>query len=349
MAYMANKKKQLEKPRKEKDDEYYTLYEDISAEVSKYKEQLKGKRILCPCDWDESYNEEIVFKEENHIIETAMFRNNGSIKRVDIDKSKEKFEKDINLVKCNFVKFLVSLADVYGIKSISACGYDPATDQGIKFQNVDYSHYDLVITNPPFSQFREFIGTMFKNKMEFLVIGPQTAISYKDVFSFIKNNQLWLGYHHHLTGFHRADGTFLSAKKPEGAIARSCCWFTNLDVSYRHDQMILSEEYSNEKFPKYENYDAIEVNKTKNIPCDYDGCMGVPITFLQKYSPEQFEIIGLGISNSGLEIGVQPYKNEHKKYRKEIQKRGAVDGDLYMMINEVVTVPFARILIRKKG
>lgn len=125
-------------------------------------------------------------------------------------------------------------------------------------------------------------------------------------------------------------------------------WFTNLDISKRHEDLILYKNYTEEEYPKYENFDAINVNKTKDIPVDYNGYMGVPITFLDKYNPDQFEIIGLGISNSGIEIGVQPYKEEHKKYRKEIQKRGAVDGDLYMMTNGVVDVPYARIIIKNK-
>jgi hypothetical protein len=125
-------------------------------------------------------------------------------------------------------------------------------------------------------------------------------------------------------------------------------WFTDLDYKERHEDLDLYKHYSPEEYPKYENYDAINVNKTADIPCDYVGAMGVPITFLDKYNPEQFEIIGLGISNSGLEVGVRPYKPEHKKYRKEIQKRGAVDGDLYMMRNGIVEVPYARILIRNK-
>jgi hypothetical protein len=125
-------------------------------------------------------------------------------------------------------------------------------------------------------------------------------------------------------------------------------WFTNLDITKRHEEMILYKIYNPDEYPKFENYDAINIDVTQNIPMDYDGDMGVPITFLNKYNPDQFEIIGLGISNSGLEIGVQPYKKEHKKYRKEIQKRGAVDGDLYMMENGVVTVPYTRIIIRNK-
>ncbi len=314
-----NKKSQLEDTNRNRDDEYYTLYEDISAEVSKYKKQLKGKRILCPCDWDESYNEEIVFKEENHIIDTTMFRSNGSIKRVDIEKSKEKFEKNLNLVKCNFVKFLVAQADSYGIKSISACGYDPVTDQGIKFQNVDYCQYDLIITNPPFSQFREFINVLTKNNMEFLVIGPQTAISYKEIFHHIKGNKMWLGYHHHLSGFKRLDGTFIDAKKPEGSIPRACCWYTNLDVSYRHDEMILNKEYNAEKYPFYKEYDGLKpifVKNTKEIPYNYEKEMAVPITFLQKFNPDQFEIIELWAS-------AEPYLEDGKR-------------------------TFARIIIRKK-
>lgn len=125
-------------------------------------------------------------------------------------------------------------------------------------------------------------------------------------------------------------------------------WFTNLDINKRHEDLILYKNYTPEEYPKYENFNAININKTKDIPMDYKGFMGVPITFLDKYNPDQFEIIGLGISNSGIEIGVQPYKPEHKKYRKEIQKRGAVDGDLYMITNGVVDVPYARIIIKNK-
>ena len=121
-----------------------------------------------------------------------------------------------------------------------------------------------------------------------------------------------------------------------------------MDFNERHEDLILYKKYNEEEYPKYENFDAINVDVTKDIPVDYAGAMGVPITFIDKYNPDQFEIIGLGISNSGIEIGVEPYKPEHKKFRKEIQKRGAVDGDLYMMKNDIVEVPYARILIKNK-
>ena len=284
-------KQSLYKANKVKDDEFYTLYEDVANEVSRYKEQLTGKKILCPCDWDESYNEEIVYKEEGFVGPSNLLDSGGTIKKINIKASKEKIEKELSLIKCNFVKFLVAHADAYGIKSISVSGYNPATGKGVRFQNVDYSKYDLVITNPPFSQFREFIDTMFKNKMQFLVIGPLTAITYKEVFGHIQNNEMWLGYAKQLSGFKLADGTELLAKNPEGSVARACKWYTNLEVQNRHDKIILTEAYGSKKYLKYDNFDAIEVSKVSEIPFDYDGAMGVPVTFLQKYNPEQFEII----------------------------------------------------------
>ncbi|TSC93770.1 MAG: N-6 adenine-specific DNA methylase EcoRI [Parcubacteria group bacterium Licking1014_1] len=284
-------KQSLYKAHKIKDDEFFTLFEDVSNEVSHYKEQLKGKRIICPCDWDESYNEEVVFKEEGFIGPSNLLDKGGTIKKIDIKASKKKIEKPLSLIKCNFVKFLVAHADAYGIKSISVSGYNPANGKGVKFQDVDYSKYDLVITNPPFSQFRDFIETMFKNKMDFLVVGPITAITYKEIFSHIKDNKMWLGYAKQLSGFRLADGTLVLSKNPEGSVPRACKWYTNLDVAYRHDKMILTENYSPEKYPKYDNYDGIEVSQTKKIPHNYTGTMGVPVTFLTKFNPDQFEIV----------------------------------------------------------
>ncbi|MDR0538997.1 MAG: adenine-specific methyltransferase EcoRI family protein [Spirochaetaceae bacterium] len=284
---------------KQRDDEFYTLFADIAGELPKYhsfKKQFEGKRIICPCDWDASFDEIFVYKEEGYVPpQGSMFENGGTIKEIDIEKSRQKIEKDINLVKCNFVRFLVAHAEDYGIKSVSASGYDPAAGRGVKFQDIDYSHYDMVITNPPFSLFREFIDIMFKNNNEFLIIGPLTAITYTDIFQHIQKNELWLGYAKQLSGFELADGTKLLAKNPEGSTARACKWYTNLDVSYRHDRMILTEKYSPSKHPKYYNYDGIDISKTVDIPYDFEGHMGVPVSFLAKHNPEQFEIITKGV------------------------------------------------------
>ena len=172
---MANDSEMLNKSKNStRDDknEYYTLYEDIAAELSNYKEILRGKRIICPCDWDESLEEVCVFASEEVVRAGTLFEVGGSIKTIDTGKTKH-FERDLNIVKCNFIKYLISHAEDWGISSVSVSGYNPSTGEGVKFQDVDYSKYDLCITNPPFSLFRDFIDTMFKHKISFIVIGPQ--------------------------------------------------------------------------------------------------------------------------------------------------------------------------------
>ncbi|SHL31347.1 Adenine-specific methyltransferase EcoRI [Fibrobacter sp. UWT2] len=286
---MPTRIERIQKSKRNAEDEFYTIYADIAAELPNYRAQLKGKRVLCPCDWDESFEQQIVYSDGSEVRSPDLFNNLNFVKDINIDETRKSFEKKIDLIKCNFIKFLVSHADAYKIKSISVSGFNPAMQKGIRFQDIDYSNYDVVITNPPFSQFREFIDTMFKNKMQFLVIGPQNAITYKECFKYIYENKMWIGYHFHMTGFDRPDGTHIPKNDNK---VRSCCWFTNMEVSLRHDEMILTEEYSPERYPKYVNYDAIHVKETNLIPYDYPDEMSVPITFLQKYNPEQFEILG---------------------------------------------------------
>ena len=286
---MPTRIERIQKSKQKSIDEFYTTYADIAAEIPNYKEFLKDKRILCPCDWDDSFEEQIVYSDGSEVFSQDLFNNKNFVKDIDIDETKKSFEKKIDLIKCNFIKFLVSHADTFKIKSISVSGFDAIHQKGVRFQDIDYSKYDVVITNPPFSQFREFIDTMFNNNMQFIVIGPQNAITYKECFKYIFENKMWIGYHFHMTGFDLPDGTHLP--KNDNRV-RSCCWFTNMEVSYRHDEMILTEEYSPQQYPKYINYDAIHVKETNKIPFDYEGEMGVPVTFLQKYNPDQFEILG---------------------------------------------------------
>ena len=322
-------KKSLEKANRQKYDEYYTLYQDIADEVPYYRDQLRGKRILCPCDWDESFDEIFVYKAEAPR-KTDLF-GEGAVRNIDLSRSGGKgIERELGLIRCNFVKFLVAHAEDYGLRSVSVSGYNPRTGQGIPFQSIDYSQYDLIITNPPFSLFREFIDVMMKKGKEFLVIGPQNAITYKECFEYIQTNRMWIGYHQHLTGFILEDGTVL---QKNDSLPRCCCWYTNLDVSHRHDRLILTEEYSPGQFPKYYNYDAIEVGSTASIPCDYPGIMGVPITFLQKYNPEQFEIIGID-QLVEMNKGVKVPHNPNKPW---IEKDGKPDR-----------IPYRRIFIRNR-
>ena len=329
------KPRKLNESKKTKYDEYYTLYEDIAAELPNYKEQLKGKRIICPCDWDESFKEAFVYKEEGYIPPYNLFSCGGTVKELDIEICKNRIERDLLTVKCNFVKFLVAHADTYEIKSISVSGYNPKTGEGVRFQDIDYNNYDIVITNPPFSQFRDFIDVMFATNKKFIVIGPTNAVSYLNVFQHIRDNELWLGYHHHMTGFIKPNGEVL---QKNDATVRYCWWYTNLDVSYRHDKITLTEQYSAEKNPKYCNFDAIHVEKSKKIPYDYEGLMSVPITFLQFYNPEQFDIIGTSSMLAGpppedlpkkLKGGPRFYSKTDKGYKREFERLVVINKEVY--------------------
>ena len=331
-----------------KKDEFYTQLIDIENELKHYKDHFKGKVVLCNCDDPRvsnffhyfSYNFERLglkklittcYKNQNR----DLFSQNDSERAIWLE-----YYGDHNGNR-------VPDPEEIGIHHFNGDG-DFRSAECIEL----LKEADIVVTNPPFSLFREYVAQLIKYKKRFVIIGHQNAITYKEIFPLIKENKIWLGY-----GFKGGAAHFYSKYEDvatagdhrEGMIRVSgVIWFTNLEIQKRHEDLILYKHYSPEEYPTYENYDAINVDKTSDVPMDYNGVMGVPITFLDKYNPEQFDIIGLGIANLGLECGVHPYKPEHKKYRKEVQKRGAVDGDLYMMINGVVTVPYARVLIRKK-
>lgn len=347
MEKIANKN--LHAAKNNKKDEFYTCLADIERELRHYKEHFKGKVVFCNCDDPRvsnffhyfSYNfEKLGLKKlittcyKNKEID--LFSQNNSEKAIYLEYNGDKNGDNIpNL-------------DEIGIKHLSEDG-DFRSQECIEL----LKQADIVVTNPPFSLFREYVNQLVEYDKKFIIVGHQNAISYKEIFKLIKEDKLWLGYGFnggaaHFINKHYEDYATAGDHK-EGMIRVSgVVWFTNLDINKRHEDLILFKQYDPKEYPKYENYDAINVNKTKDIPMDYKGAMGVPITFLDKYNPDQFEIVGLGISNSGIEIGVKPYKLEHKKYRKEVQKRGAVDGDLYMMTNNVVDVPYARIIIRNK-
>lgn len=327
----------LHKAKDSKNDEFYTELTDIEKELRHYKNHFKNKTVFCNCDDPRisnffhyfSYNFEALglkklittcYKNQDrdlfskHDTESAIYLEYTGDKNGDKIPNPE----EIGIVK------LKGDGDFRSAESIELL-----------------KQADIVVTNPPFSLFREYIAQLIEYDKKFLIIGNINSLSYREIYKSIKDNKLWIGYNC-ARHFKRPDGSLFEA-------ARSY-WYTNLDIAKRHDDFILYKTYEGfeNEYPKYENFDAINIDRAEFIPVDFKGIMGVPITFLDKYNPEQFEIIGLGISNSGLEIGVKPYKEEHKKYRKEIQKRGAVDGDLYFVKNGEVEVPYARILIKNK-
>lgn len=363
----------LRKANKAKKDEFYTRLADIETEMRHYTEQFRGKIIFCNCD--DPY-------ESNFFKYFAMNFNYFGLKKLiatcygsspivytqlslfdteeivsTIDSGKKAYKIEITEVLDYNGDGAVDLTDVETLLkskentlSLLKGNGDFRSDECTRL----LEECDIVVTNPPFSLFREYLSQMIEYEKNFIVIGNTNALTYKEVFRLFKEDKIRTGYTNFNVGMYFiVPNTYEKYHKMENGqklvrVATSC-WFTSLPVEKHKERITLYKKYFEADYPKYENYNAINVDKYTEIPEDYDGVMGVPITFLDKYNPEQFEIMGLGISNSGLEIGVQPYKPDHKKYRKQIQKRGAVDGDLYMMIDGVVTVPYARILIKKRG
>lgn len=329
-----------------KKDEFYTQLTDIEKEMKHYKQHFVDKTIYCNCDdpeWSNFFRyfalnfEHLKLKKliATHFVYSDLFVE-GETYKLEITR-----ELDLN------DDGRIDLSDI--VRTKLKDNGDFRSEECIEF----LKEADIVVTNPPFSLFREYVAQLIEYDKKFIIIGHQNAISYREIFKLMQENKLWLGY-----GFVGGAGHFINTQYEDYATAgdhkegmirvSGVHWFTNLDITKRHENLLLYKNYSPEEYQTYENFNAINVDKTKDIPVDYKGFIGVPITFLDKYNPDQFEIVGLGISNSGLEIGVQPYTKEHKKYRKEVQQRGAVNGDLYMMVNGVVTVPYARVIIKNK-
>ena len=297
----------LSNAKRAKNDEFYTQLSDIENELKHYKSHFAGKVVYCNCD---------------------------------------------DARKSNFFRFFQKKFNDYGLKKLITTSYNEnghgsvlvyegdtngngkLDDSEIKVSelkgNGDFrseeciellKEADIVVTNPPFSLFREYIATLVQYNKKFLVIGNQNAITYKEIFPLIKENKVWTG-NNMVKAFRVPQVTNKNCEVlPNGDIIAkfgSICWFTNLDIKKRHEEIILYKSYNEEEFPKYDNYDAIEVSKVCEIPKDYDGVMGVPITFLYRYNPSQFEIV---------------------KFRKG-------DDDKDLCVNG--KCPYFRILIRKK-
>ncbi len=363
--------KNLKNANKAKKDEFYTQLSDIEKELKYYKSQFKGKVVYCNADDPFESNFFKYFASNfnalglKKLIATSFAGSpivGGQLSLFEIEglkakKKKEPFKIEINEVKDLNNDGAVNMIDIEYLLKHDINVSTPLKGDG-DFRSEEciklIKEADIVVTNPPFSLFREFVAQLVKYKKEFLIIGNTNAITYREIFKLLKEDNLRTGYTNFNVGmffvvpddwekFHHID-------ESGNKIARvsTSCWFTNFNVKKHKKDIVLYKKYNLEEYPKYDNYDGIEVSKVADIPIDYKKAMGVPITFVDKYNPNQFEIIGLGISNSGKEVGVKPYKKEHKKYRKEVQKRGAVDGDLYMIINGEVKVPYARIIIKNK-
>jgi hypothetical protein len=276
--------KDLHKASKAKKDEFYTQLVDIERELGHYKDHFKGKVVFCNCDDPEESNFWNYF--------ALNFEFLGLKKLVSTH-----FESEKPSYKLEIVSDINNDGKINKLDTIKT----PLKQNG-DFRSPEcieiLKESDIVVTNPPFSLFREYVAQLDKYNKKFILIGHQNAIKYKEIFRLIKANKIWLGY-----GFKGGAGHFINkhyedyataGDHKEGMIRVSgVTWLTNVDIEKRHEDLILYKKYTSEEYPKYDNYDAIEVSKTKEIPMDYGGVMGVPITFMYKYNPEQFKILGM--------------------------------------------------------
>ena len=230
---------------------------------------------------------------------------------------------------------------------------------------------DIVVTNPPFSLFREYVSTLLEYNKHFIIIGSQNAITYKEFFPLLMQNKVWLGYGNGDMSFRvpeyfepRETRFWIDEDGQKWRSLGNIAWFTNLDIRKRHEEMILVRRYNTSEYPQYDNYDAIEVSKTADIPCDFNGVMGVPITFMYKYNPDQFEIVGL-VNGKDYLAGIKTTRNykDYSEVRQNGTKTGSGGGKIngnpvlkgkpksgnYFVFNdEVVHSTYARIFIRNK-
>ena len=268
---MAQKNSNLHNAKRAKNDEFYTQLSDIEKEMRHYKEFFKGKVVYCNCDDARESNffkyftlnfEHLGLKK---LITTGYkAEGKGVVLIYEGDKNGNRMVEDSEII----------------VRELEGNG-DFRSAECIEF----LKEADVVVTNPPFSLFREYVAQLMEYGKKFLIIGNKNAITYKEIFPYIKSNELWLG-------ITNPD----EYRLPNGEITQSvkglCRWFTNIFHNRRNTELDLFRRYSVEDYPKYDNYDAIEVSRVENIPMDYEGVMGVPITFLDKYCPTQFEIVG---------------------------------------------------------
>lgn len=258
----------LTNAKKAKNDEFYTQLTDIEKEMRHYKDFFKGKVVYCNCD---DARESNFFKYFSLNFEhlglkkliTTGYKADGKgvVLIYEGDKNGNRMVEDSEIVT----------------KELEGNG-DFRSAECVEF----LKEADVVVTNPPFSLFREYVAQLMECGKKFLIIGSMNAITYKEIFPYIKNNELWLGMN-----------WIKDFVQPNGEIKKfgNICWYTNIDHKKHNEPLDLYRKYDATAYPKYDNYDAIEVSKVVDIPMDYEGVMGVPITFLDKYCPSQFEIV----------------------------------------------------------
>lgn len=371
-------KTSLVKAKKVKNDEFYTQLVDIEKELKYYKAHFNDKIVFCNCDDPYESNFFKYFAMNfNHLglkklIATCYDNSPIAFTQLSLfdlpeksipNRNRKAYKIEISEVSDFNDDGAVDLSDVKYFLQNNNNTFSKLKGDG-DFRSEEcielLKQADIVVTNPPFSLFREYVAQLIEHEKKFLIIGNKNAITYKEFFPLLKENKVWIGY--------EQPSKFLDGQgRITCQVQGLCRWFTNLDINKRHDILPLYKFYTSEEYPKYDNYDAINVDKVTDIPCDYDGVMGVPITFLDKYSPAQFIIVGLLNSSSEELAGIKPLKTytEFREIRQDMTFTGASGnktngnpvlwgkpqkGNYYINVktNEMVYSTYARILIRRK-
>jgi len=317
--------KNLHSARTAKTDEFYTQLVDVEKELKHYKDQFRGKVVYCNCDDPFESNFFKYFAANfnalglKKLITTSYVKSpivGGQLPLFEVEglkpSGKEPFKIEIKKVPDTDNDGAINLDDVEYLLKHDKNTATPLKGNG-DFRSEEciklLKEADIVVTNPPFSLFREYVAQLMDNKKKFLILGDQNAITYKETFGYVKDDKLWFGYDNGGTKWFQVPMDYDIPTKSRKKIVNGVkyfsmgriLWFTNLDTTKRHENIVLYKKYTSEEFPKYDNYDVINVDKVSDIPMNYNGVMGVPITFVDKYNPKQFEI--LGVANSARWIG----------------------------------------------
>lgn len=353
--------KNLTQAKKAKNDEFYTQLSDIEKELYHYRDFFRGKVVFCNCD-DPEYSNFWKYFQMNFF-----FLGLKKLISTHYEPGKQSYKMEI--VSADLPSGQLGIPDY--VKTPLEGDGDFRSDECIEI----FKEADVVVTNPPFSLFREYVSQLMEYEKKFIIIGNINAITYKEFFSLLRNNKVWVGTGFNLSMIFRSpyknelesNRKFVQAKgyDPDYYIKTpAVCWYTNVDIQKRHTPMDLYMHYygNEDHYPKYDNYDAINVDKTCEIPEDYDGVMGVPITFLDKYCPEQFEIVALGNSRDNFaptKDYIEPVK--HLKNGSECSG-GAINCVLAIEVDtppantvyytsknsRYLVPPYARVLIRRR-
>ena len=319
---MAGNNSNLGAAKRAKNDEFYTQLTDIEKELRHYREHFRGATVLCNCDdpFESNFFKFFVLNFKRlglkKLIATCY---EGSAVAEYRDGKAKPYKAVVTTVHDTTGDGGVDMEDVRNLFELGENELVELEGDG-DFRSEEclalLDEADIVVTNPPFSLFREYVAVLMEHQKKFIVIGSQNAITYKEFFPLLKDDKVWLGSTHPKE-FIQRNGTV----KKFGNI----CWFTNLDIKKRHEELILVKKYvgHEDEYPIYDNYDAINVNKVKDIPYDYMGVMGVPITFLDKYNPDQFELVAFRKGTDGKDLA---YTRERER-----------------------VCPYFRILIRRVG